>query len=286
MQGLMQDWPLVVTSILDHAARAHHEQEIVTRTIEGPIHRYTYSDLHSRSRRLAKALVNLGVNVGDRIATLAWNTHRHMEAWYAIMGVGGICHTVNPRLFAEHLVYIINHAEDRYILTDTTFIPILEAIQDKFSSVEGYIVLTDRDHMPETKLGNVICYEDLFDGVDDDFEWVEVDERNACGLCYTSGTTGNPKGVLYSHRSNVIHALASNSGDGLALKAADTILPIVPMFHANAWGLTFAAPASGTKLVMPGMKMDGESVFELLEDEQVTCTAAVPNGLADAAQLP
>ncbi len=276
MQGLMQDWPLVVTSILDHAAKAHAEQEIVTRTIEGPIHRYTYSGLYKRSRRLAKALTKMGIKLGDRIATLAWNSHRHIEAWYAIMGVGAICHTVNPRLFSEHLIYIINHAEDRYIFVDLTFVPILEGLQHKLDHVEGYVIMTDRDHMPDTKLKNVICYEDLFEQTDDDFEWIEVDERTACGLCYTSGTTGNPKGVLYSHRSNVIHALAANSGDGLALKAADTILPIVPMFHANAWGLTFAAPASGTKLVMPGMKMDGESVYELLEEEQVTCTAAVP----------
>ncbi len=276
MKGLMQDWPLVVTTILDHAARAHPEREIVTRTIEGPMHRYTYADLHGRSRKLAKSLTKRGVKIGDRIATLAWNTHRHMEAWYGIMGVGAVCHTVNPRLFSEHLVYIINHAEDRFVFTDLTFVPLLESIHDKLPSVEGYVVMTDAEHMPETTLRNAIPYDDLVEDEDDDFEWVEVDENTACGLCYTSGTTGNPKGVLYSHRSNVLHALAVNASEGLALKAVDAFLPIVPMFHANAWGFTFAAPAVGAKLVLPGMKLDGESVYELLEGERVTGTAAVP----------
>lgn len=276
MEGLMQDWPLRVTTIIDHAVRAHPEQEIVTRTVEGPIHRYTYKDLHSRSKKAAKALLALGVKKGDRIATLAWNTYRHMETWYGIMGIGAICHTLNPRLFTEQLIYIINHAEDDYILTDLTFISILEEIADEIACVKGFIVLTDSEHMPETSLKNVMCYEELIEAQNDEFEWLEFDENTACGLCYTSGTTGNPKGVLYSHRSNVIHALASNSADGMGLKATDTVLPVVPMFHANAWGLVFSAPAVGAKIVMPGMRLDGESIYQLLEDEKVTSTAAVP----------
>ena len=276
MEGLMQNWPLLVTTILDHAALAHPEQEIVTRTIEGPIHRYTYKDLHSRSKKIAKALLKLGVKKGDRIGTLAWNTYRHMEAWYGIMGIGAVCHTLNPRLFTDHLVYIINHAEDDYIFTDLTFVPILEGIQDRLETVKGYIILTDREHMPETSLGNIICHEEFVEAENDDFKWPELDENTACGLCYTSGTTWNPRGVLYSHRSNVLHGLAANTGDGLGLKATDTILPVVPMFHANAWAIVFCAPACGVKLVLPGMKLDGESIYDLLEDEKVTSTAAVP----------
>ena len=276
MKGLMQEWPLLVPTILDHAARWHGEREIVTRTVEGPMHRTTYAEIHSRARRVAKALQRLGVRPGDRVGTLAWNTHRHMESWYGIMGAGAICHTLNPRLFPEQIVYIANHAEDAYILADTTFLPILEGVQAQLTHLKGVVLLTDRAHMPETKLRNVLCYEELVAAEDDDFEWVQVDENDACGLCYTSGTTGNPKGVLYSHRSNVLHALACGNADAFGLRSFDSVLPVVPLFHANAWSLVFSAPIVGAKLVMPGMKLDGQSVHELLETEAVTFTAAVP----------
>ncbi|MGK2741241.1 3-(methylthio)propionyl-CoA ligase [Tepidicaulis sp. LMO-SS28] len=276
MKGLMQDWPLTVDTIIDHANRFHGEREIVTRTIEGPIHRCTYADIHLRARKLAQALQKLGVKKGDVVATMAWNTYRHLESWYGITGVGGVYHTLNPRLFAEQLVYIINHAEDQYILLDTTFVPILEGIQDQLKTVKGFILMTDKAHMPDTKLKNVHCYDELVEAEDGDFNWVKMEENDACGLCYTSGTTGNPKGVLYSHRSNVLHALAANSGDALGARSRDAILPVVPMFHANAWSLAFSAPSVGAKLVMPGAQMDGESIYELLDKEEVSITAAVP----------
>ncbi|HEX4353286.1 MAG TPA: long-chain-fatty-acid--CoA ligase [Polyangiales bacterium] len=276
MQGLMQDWPLVVPTIIDHARINHPEREVVTRTIEGPIHRYTYADMHARSKRLAKALTRLGVKPGHVVGTLAWNTHRHMEAWYAIMGAGAVCHTLNPRLFIEQLTYIANHAEDTYLLLDLTFVPIAEALAKTCPGIRGYIILTDRAHMPESKLPNMLCYEELVAAEDENFDWVVVDERAAAGLCYTSGTTGNPKGVVYSHRSNVLHALAINHPDCQGLRSVDCVLPIVPLFHANAWGITFSAPISGSKFVHPGMKLDGASVFQLLEEERVTFTAAVP----------
>lgn len=275
MKGLMQDWPLVISSILDHAAREHPQQEIVTNAVEGTIRRCHYRDLHSRARKVAKALLSAGIKPGDRIATMAWNTDRHMEVWYGITGVGAIYHTLNPRLFAEQIEYIVNHAEDRIIFVDATFLPVLEPIRDKLSSVEKIIVLTDEDHLPSTSL-NVEIYENWLARVDDDIEWLKVDETAAAGLCYTSGTTGNPKGVLYSHRSNVLHALAVNQADVFGLRAVDSVMPVVPMFHANAWGLAFACPAVGAKMVMPGAKLDGESLFELLMSEHVTLTAAVP----------
>jgi acyl-CoA synthetase (AMP-forming)/AMP-acid ligase II len=276
MQGLMQDWPLVVSSVLDFAYINHPEQLVVSRSVEGPIHKYTYKDLYLRSKRCAKALRKLGIGKGDVAATLAWNTYRHMEAWYGIMGLGAVCHTLNPRLFVDQLVYIANHAEDKYVLLDLTFVPIAEAIQDRCPTIKGYIILTDRAHMPQTKLRNALCYEELIEAEDSDFDWVEVDERDAAGLCYTSGTTGNPKGVVYSHRSNVLHGMAVNMADVLGLRSVDAITPIVPMFHANAWGIAFAAPMAGARLVMPGAKLDGASVHQLLEEEGVTVTAAVP----------
>ncbi len=276
MLGLMQDWPLTVDKILDHAKEWHGDREIVSRSVEGPIVRTTYAEVHERAKRLSNALLNLGMKPGDRIATLAWNTARHLEAWYGIMGVGMVCHTLNPRLFPEQLAYIINHAEDRVIFTDLTFLPILAALKDKLPTVEKIIVMTDAAHMADCPIEGALCFETLVAEASPDCAWGGFDENTAAGLCYTSGTTGNPKGVLYSHRSNFLHTLTTMGADVLGVGAADSILPVVPMFHANAWGIAFSAPAVGAKLVMPGPKLDGASVYELLESEQVNFSAAVP----------
>jgi len=276
MLGLMQDWPLLVHTILDHAASYHGNREIVTRTTEGPISRTTYQDLDKRARALAHALQKLGVKQGDVLGVMAWNTARHMELWYGAMGIGAVAHTLNPRLFADQLAYIINHAQDSYVFLDLTFVPILEGLQDMIETSKGFVIMTDQGHMPETSLENVICYEELLAKGDSSFQWLALDENTACGLCYTSGTTGNPKGVLYSHRSNVLHALATVAADALAITSSDCVLPVVPMFHANCWSLVYSVPMAGAKLVMPGGKLDGESVFELLDKEQVTLTAGVP----------
>jgi fatty-acyl-CoA synthase len=276
MKGLMQDWPLLVHTFIDHASLHHSEREIVTRKVEGDIHRTNYSEIHSRARKFSKALIKLGVKKSDVIGTLAWNTHRHLETWYGITGVGAIYHTLNPRLFLEQLEYIINHADNKYIIADITFVKILESIESKLSNVKGFIFLTDRNNMPETNLKNIFCYEEMINEEDDDYEWLKVEETDACGLCYTSGTTGNPKGVLYSHKSNVLHTLVANNADAMGIKSTDSVMPVVPMFHANAWGLSFSAPMAGCKVVMPGMNMDGESIYQLLTNEKVTFTAAVP----------
>ncbi len=276
MRGLMQDYPLLVHTILDHAALNHGEREIVTRAVEGPIRRCTLSDLRTRSLRVAKALQMEGIGMGDRVATMAWNTDRHVETWYGIMGLGAICHTLNPRLFAEQLAYIINHAEDRLMFVDLTFVPLLEALAPKLPTIEKYLVLTDAGHLPESGPPNMVAYEDWLAQADADFAWVRCDENTAAALCYTSGTTGNPKGVLYSHRSNVLHGLMVNQPDVFGLTSSDVVMAIVPMFHANAWALTYAAPAAGASMVMPGAGMDGERIYELLDQERVTATAAVP----------
>jgi len=276
MLGLMQDWPLTVDRILDHAKAWHGETEIVSRSVEGPIVRSTWGAVHERAKRLSNALANLGVQPGDRIATLAWNTGRHIEAWYAIMGMGAVCHTLNPRLFPEQLCYIINHAEDRIIFTDLTFLPTLMEHRDKMPGVKHIVVMTDEAHMKDCALVGALCFETLVAEHSADFTWGGFDENTASSLCYTSGTTGNPKGVLYSHRSNFIHTLVTLGVDVMGLSARDTVLPVVPMFHANAWGLAFSCAAAGSKLVMPGQKLDGASVHELLETEGVTFSAAVP----------
>jgi acyl-CoA synthetase (AMP-forming)/AMP-acid ligase II len=277
MQGLMQDWPLLVHTVLDHASHWHGEREVVSRSVEGPIHRYTYRDLDRRSRRLASGSQRkLNLGEGQVIATMAWNTYRHLEIWYALMGLGAIVHTLNPRLFADQLDYIINHAEDRWVFLDLTFTPIFEALLPRLKSVGGFVIMTDRDHMPSTGLPNVFCYEDLISEGSEDLAWRKLDENTACGMCYTSGTTGKPKGVIYSHRSNVLHAMAAAAADVLCLSSRDTLMPVVPMFHANAWSLAFSSPMAGAKLVLPGAKMDGASIYELLNAEKVTCSAAVP----------
>ncbi len=276
MLGQMQDWPLLVHKIIDHAALYHHDREIVSRSVEGPIHRTTYREVAARSHRLASALDKRGFRLGDRVATMAWNTWRHLECWYGITGIGAIYHTLNPRLFPDQLVYIANHAEDKVLFFDITFAPLVEKIAAQIPSIKLYVALTDRAHLPDVKIPNLVAYEDLLAEGDADFPWAAFDENTACGLCYTSGTTGNPKGVLYSHRSNVLHGFMAAQPDAMNLRNADSILPVVPMFHANAWALAFAAPMIGCKLVMPGAKLDGASVYELLDTEKVSMTAAVP----------
>jgi len=276
MLGLMQDWPLLCHKIIEHAAKYHGTQEIVTRSVEGPIHRTNYWQIHDRALKVSEMLERDGIKLGDRVATIAWNTWRHLECWYGVMGIGAICHTVNPRLFPEQIAWIVNHAQDRIVISDITFIPILEKIADKMPSVERYVVLTDKAHMPETTLKNAVNYEDWIAQADGKITWKDFDENTAAAMCYTSGTTGDPKGVLYSHRSNVLHALMANNIDALGASAADTMLPVVPLFHANSWGIAFSAPSMGTKLVFPGAKLDGASVYELLSTEKVTHTAGVP----------
>jgi acyl-CoA synthetase (AMP-forming)/AMP-acid ligase II len=274
--GQMQDSPLLVPSLIDYAAQYHGDTEIVSRTIEGPIHRYTYGDARVRAQRLAGALTRLGVSQGDRVATLAWNGYRHVELYFGVSGMGAVLHTVNPRLFAEQIIYIVNHARDRYVFADLTFVPLLEKVAPALSAVEGFVLMTDRAHMPETSLPRVLCYEDLLAAETEPYDWPSLDERAACSLCYTSGTTGNPKGVLYSHRATVLHSFAVCMGDGLGLSSQDSVLPVVPMFHVNAWGLIHAAAMCGAKLVLPGAALTGPHVCELLEGEQVTVTAGVP----------
>ncbi|MEO1087697.1 MAG: AMP-binding protein, partial [Acidobacteriota bacterium] len=232
----MMNSPLLISDLLEYAAIYHGDTEIVTRTVEGPIHRYDWAGAQVRSKHLAQALGRLGVEPGDRIATVAWNTHRHLEVYYAVSGSGAVCHTINPRLHPEQLIYIANHAADKVVFLDATFVPLLEAVAPKLESVEHWVIMTDREHMPETSLPGALCFEELVAAEDGDYTWPHFDEDTASSLCYTSGTTGNPKGVLYSHRSTVLHAFGACLVDTLAMSARDTVLPIVPMFHANAWG--------------------------------------------------
>jgi len=276
MQGLMQDWPLLCHRIIDHAASQHADRAVVTRSIEGPIHQTNYAEIRKRALKVAQRLDKDGIRLGDRVATLAWNTWRHIEAWYGILGIGAVYHTVNPRLFPEQIAWIVNHAEDRVMITDLTFVPLLEKIADKLKTVERYIILTDAGHMPATTLRNAVAYEDWIATVDGDFAWKSFDENTAAGMCYTSGTTGNPKGVLYSHRSNVLHAFMAALPDAKGLSSRDVCLPVVPFFHANGWSLAFSTPLVGASLVLPGSKLDGPSIYELLDKFKVTFTAAVP----------
>jgi 3-(methylthio)propionyl---CoA ligase len=276
MLGLMQDWPLLCHRVIDHAARNHPERKVVSRSVEGPMYTITYAAIRARALKVAKRLDRDGIRQGDRVATLAWNTWRHLEAWYGILGIGAVYHTVNPRLFADQIAWIVNHAEDRVMMADLTFVPLLEKMAGKLPTIERYVVLTDRRHMPATSLREAVPYEEWIGSVDDDFEWKSFDENAAAGMCYTSGTTGNPRGVVYSHRSNVLHALATGNPDMLGLSCRDVVMPVVPMFHANGWSLALSAPMAGASMIMPGGKLDGASIYELLTHYQVTCTAAVP----------
>jgi acyl-CoA synthetase (AMP-forming)/AMP-acid ligase II len=277
LMGQMMSQPLLISSIIQHADRYFGNNEIVSRRVEGDIHRYTYRDCHRRSRQLANGLKKLGVNMGDRVATLAWNGYRHLEAYYAVSGSGAVLHTLNPRLHPDQVAYIANHAEDQYLFFDMTFLPLVEAVAPHAKTIKGYVMLCDRDRMPaESKIPNLLCYEDLLAESSADYEWPVFDENSASSLCYTSGTTGNPKGALYSHRSTLLHSYASTMPDALNVSGRDSVLPVVPMFHVNAWGLPYSVPLTGAKLVFPGPALDGKSLYELFEQEGVTFSAGVP----------
>jgi acyl-CoA synthetase (AMP-forming)/AMP-acid ligase II len=276
MRGLMMSMPLMISSLLRHADRWHGDTEIVSRTIEGPIHRYTYREAHARARRLARALQRLGVAEGDRVATLAWNGYRHFELYYGISGMGAVIHTINPRLFIEQLTYIVDHAADRFVFFDLTFAPLVAKLAPQCPGVEAWIAMTDRAHMPAIDGVDPLCYEDLLAAEDDGFEWPRLDENGASSLCYTSGTTGHPKGVLFSHRSTLLHALGTAMPDVNGYTARSAVLPIVPMFHVNAWGIPYSAPMVGAKLVLPGAGLDPASLYELFEQERVDCSSGVP----------
>ena len=278
MLGQMMTTPLTTTSIMHFAEKVYANSEIVSVTSDNPCHRYTYADAFQRVRKLANALQKLGAKSGDVIGTLAWNDYRHLELYYAVSCSGMVCHTVNPRLFPEQLQYIIDHAEDQFVFIDLLFVPLLEKLAPSLPKVKGYIVLTDREHMPSTSsLENLHCYESLIADQPDQFNWPDLDENSASALCYTSGTTGHPKGVLYSHRSTILHTYATAMPDVFGISVRDVVLPIVPMFHVNGWGLVYTCPMIGAKLVLPGPKMgDGETLCRLINQEQVSVSAGVP----------
>jgi len=276
MRGLMMDTPLLISSLIEHADTVFRDVEIVTRTVEGPIHRYTWRDVHRRAKQLAQALQRLGIRGGDAVATIAWNTHRHLELYYGVSGMGAVIHTVNPRLHPSQGVYVLNHARDRILFVDLTFVPLVEAVWDSLDSVRHMVVMTDREHMPSTKVPGALCYEDLLDGEDGEFAWPTFDENTAAGICYTSGTTGNPKGVVYSHRSSVLHAYGAATPGVLSIGLGEAMLPVVPMFHVNAWGGPYGAAMCGFKLVMPGPRLDGEGLTDLMNAEGVTLYCGVP----------
>ena len=275
MKGIMQDWPLTVDRILEHANRINPTREVVTRRVEGDIVRTNYAAIYNGAKRVSNALIDEGIKLGDRVATLGWNSDRHMETWYGAMGIGAVLHTINPRLHPDQIAWIANHAEDRILVYDKTFIPIVDAIKDKLETVEKFILYAGPDTMAETAVG-AVDYDSWVKGRSTECRWGDFPEDTASSLCYTSGTTGDPKGVLYQHRTNVLHTLITMNKDAMGMGASDVVLPVVPMFHANAWGLTFSCPATGANMIMPGAGMDGASIFELLDTEKVTITAAVP----------
>ena len=277
LRGLMMDRPLLVSSVIDYAAEVYPDVEIVSQTIEGGIHRYGYRAARERIGRLANALKGLGIKPGDRVATLAWNGYRHFELYYAIAGIGAVCHTINPRLFPEQITYIANHAEDSALFFDLTFLPLVEKLAPALKSVRTYVLMTDRAHMPGNgQMGGLLCYEGLLQEVDSHIEWPEFDENAACALCYTSGTTGEPKGVLYSNRSMLLHSFMVIAGHPHSFARNRKILPVVPLFHANAWGLPYITPMTGCPFILPGAKLDGPSLFDLMESEGVESGWGVP----------
>ncbi len=276
MLGLMSERPLLISTIIAHAAAYHGDVEIVSRTVEGPIHRYTYREAERRAQQLARALLRLGIEPGDRVGTLAWNTYRHFELYYAISGIGAVCHTINPRLFDDQIVYIVNHAADRLLFVDATFLPLVERLAPRLPRDCRIVPMTDAETAPATGLPAPACYEELLAAENADFTWPEFDERTAAALCYTSGTTGNPKGALYSHRSTVLHAFGISLPDAISISAHDVVCPVVPLFHACGWGIPYAAPMNGAKLVLPGPRVDGQSLYELFEAEGVTYALGVP----------
>jgi fatty-acyl-CoA synthase len=276
MQASMMTMPLNISALLRHAARYHGDTEIVSRTVEGPIHRYDYAQALARAQQLANALARLGVQAGDRVATLAWNGYRHFELYYAVSGSGAITHTVNPRLFPEQVAWIVNHAEDGILFFDISFAPLVQQLAPQCPTVKHWIAMTGREQMPALNIPNLLCYEELLAAENDTYDWPKLDENLPAVLCYTSGTTGNPKGVLYTQRSTLLHAYASALPDLMNLSASDVILPVVPMFHVNAWGTPYSAPLVGAKLVFPGPALDGASLYQLFESERVTFTAGVP----------
>ncbi len=279
MLGQMMQQPLLISTLLVHAERHHGEREIVSRRVEGDLHRTTYRELASRARRMANALASLGVRMPDRVATLAWNGYRHLELYYAVSGSGAVLHTLNPRLHPDQIVYIADHAEDQVLFFDLTFLPLIAAVAGRTKTVKHWVAMCDRAHLPAdaARIPGLLCYEELIDAQHDRFDWPTFDENSASSLCYTSGTTGNPKGVLYSHRSTLLHSYAAALPDSLNCSANDAILPVVPMFHVNAWGLPYVACMTGSKLVFPGPALDGKSLYELFESEQVTVSAGVPS---------
>ena len=276
-QGLMQDFSLTIPTLLEHAATNHADTEIVARMLDGSIFRSTYGELANRTRQAANALQKLGVEYGDVVGTLAWNNHWHMECFYAIAGIGAVCHTVNPRLFEEQIVYIINHAEDKVLMIDQDFVGLVEGIVDQVPNIETFIILGEKGCVPEpANLKNVLYYDDLIADEPTTIDWPEFDERSASGLCYTSGTTGNPKGVLYAHRSTVLHSMAIAQPDNLSLSALDCVMPAAPLYHAQSWGLPYAACMVGAKFILPGRHLDGPHLLELIRDEGVTAVCGVP----------
>ena len=277
MFGNMMEDQLLVSGVLEHAIRNNSKTEIVSKRVEGDIHRYTFDESARRSKKLANALVRLGVEKGDVIGTMAVNGYRHFELYFGISGLGAVLHTLNPRLFPEQVDYIVNHAEDKYLFIDLPFVPIIEGVARGLKNVKGYVILCDKENMPEqTSLENIICYEELISKESEDFDWPSFDENTASSLCYTSGTTGNPKGVLYSHRSTILHAWYSSAGNAINLSSKSVVLPVVPMFHVNAWGVPYAAAMFGSKFVFPGPFTDGESLYELIDKEKVNQLLGVP----------
>ncbi|MAI91427.1 long-chain-fatty-acid--CoA ligase [Ponticaulis sp.] len=276
MIGKMQDWPLTVNKVIEHAKLNHGHRKVISRSVEGPIVETTYAEIHDRAKQVSNALIADGIQMTDRVATLAWNTGRHLETWYGAMGIGAVLHTINPRLHPEQIAWIANDAEDKILFVDLTFVPIIEKIQGLLKTIEKIVIYCDDAHMPNTTLTNAVAYETYIAGQSLDVVWGDFDENTPCGLCYTSGTTGNPKGVLYTHRSNVLHTFITGMADALGVSVFDKVLPVVPMFHANAWGLAFTCPVVGADMIMPGAQMDGASIYELLTKYKVTMSAAVP----------